>query len=83
MALYYFGHLYIAHFLMHSINFMHARVLKFHIWIPYEKVANTYFFSLSGLCPFPELWPLEKTWMKYCQQNLSITIDARALKFEE
>ena len=37
---------------------MHARVLKFHIWIPYGKLANPYFF-FSELCPFLELCPFE------------------------
>ena len=38
------------------------------------------FFFLSGLCPFPELWPFEKIWMTSCQQNISKAIEARALK---
>ena len=53
---------------------MHARVLKFHVWIAHEKIAVTY-FSPSGLCPFPELWSFE--------ENISKTIEARALKFKE
>ena len=61
---------------------MHARVLKFHVWIPLEKIADTFFFP-SGLCPFPELWPVEEIWMESCQQNISKTIEARALKFKE
>ena len=44
-----------------------------------EKIADTYFFP-SGLCSFPELWPFEKILMKSCQQNISKTIVARALK---
>ena len=48
-----------ACFLMHNIWTVHVRVLKFQIWIPHEKIADTYFFP-SGLCPFPELWPFEK-----------------------
>ena len=62
---------------------MHARVLKFHIWIPHEKVADTYFFSYQDYAPFPELWPFEKIWMESFQQAISKTIEARALKFEE
>ena len=35
---------------------VHARVLKFHIWIPHGKIADTHFFlvrviSLSGVMP--------------------------------
>ena len=62
---------------------MHARALKFHVWIPHEKIAETYFFFLSGLCPFPELWPFEKIWMESCQQTISKPMKARALKFKE
>ena len=61
---------------------MHARVLKFHVWIPHEKIADTFFFP-SGLCPFLELWPFEEIWMESCQQAISKTIEARALKFKE
>ena len=66
---------------MHSISFeLHARVLKFHTWIPHEKRVDTYFFFLSGFCP---LLSYEKIWMESCQQVISKTIEARALKIEE
>ena len=57
---------------------MHARVLKFHIWIPDGRIADPYFFlirivSLFGYCPF------EKFRMKSCQQDISTTIKARGL----
>ena len=45
-----------------------------------KKIADMYFFFLSGLCPFPELWPFEKIWMNSCQQNISKAFEARALK---
>ena len=46
-----------------------------------KKIADRFFFFfLSGLCPFPELWPFEKIWMNSCQQNISKAIEARALK---
>ena len=61
---------------------MNATVLKFFIWIPHEKIADTVFF-LTGLCPFSELLPFEKIWMQSCQQNISTTIEARALKLDE
>ena len=57
---------------------MHARVLKFHVWIPHEKIAFTYFFPRQDYAPFL-LWPFEEIWMVSCQQN----IEARALKFKE
>ena len=39
-----------------SSRTMHARVLKFHIWIPHGKIADTHFVSclshlLSGVMP--------------------------------
>ena len=34
---------------------MNARVLKFHIQIPHEKIVDPYFFFMSKLCPFSEL----------------------------
>ena len=43
----------------HNFRTVHATVLNFFIWIPHEKIADTYFFS-TGLCPFPELRPFEK-----------------------
>ena len=46
------------------------------------KKADTY-FSPSGLCPFPELWPFEEIKMESCEQNISKTIEARALEFKE
>ena len=36
-----------------------ARVLKFHMWIPDEKIANPCFFFFSELSPLLELWPFE------------------------
>ena len=39
-----------------SSRTVHARVLKFHIWIPHGKIADTRFFFLV----FLELYPFEK-----------------------
>ena len=50
-------------------------VLKFLIWIPHEKISHIFFFFLTGLCPFSELWPFEKIWMQSCLQNISKTIE--------
>ena len=52
----------VLHFLMHDTTSEPCMLgfLKFHIWIPQDKITDTYFVFLSGLCPFPELWPLEK-----------------------
>ena len=38
-----------------------ARVLKFHIWIPHGKIADTRFFSCPSYLPFWSYAPLEKS----------------------
>ena len=59
---------------------VHARVLKFHIWIPHGKIFDALFFlagviSLSELCPFGKL----KTKSDAC--HILWTVHARVLKF--
>ena len=69
---------------MHSVSFeLHARVLKFHIWISHEKIADMYFFSYQDYAPFLSNGLLKKIWMNSCQQNISKAIEARALKPDE
>ena len=34
-----------------------ARVLKFHIWIPHQKIAYPYFFSCPNYLPLPSYAP--------------------------
>ena len=63
----------------HILRTVHARVLKFHVWIPHGKIADPYFFlvrvvSLSGVMP------PSKIRMKSCQQAISKSILARGLK---
>ena len=48
----------------HILWIVHARILKFHIWIPHGKIADLYFF-FPELCPFLELCPYEKVRMKF------------------
>ena len=48
-----------------------------------KKIADMYFFFLTGLCPFSVLWPFEEIWMQSCQQNISRTVEPRALKLDE
>ena len=43
---------------------VHARVLKFYIWIRHVKIFDTRFFFLSELSPFLELCPFKKTKKK-------------------
>ena len=33
----------------HILRTLHARVLKFYIWVPNEKIADPYFFFLSSM----------------------------------
>ena len=43
-----------------SSRTVHARDLKFHVWIPDEKIADTFFF-LSELSSFLELCSLKNS----------------------
>ena len=71
MALYNFGHFYVAHFLMHSISF------ELCIWIPHEKIADPYFFSDQDYAPFLSYGPLKKYgW------NLFSKLSQKLLKLE-
>ena len=42
---------------------MHARFLKFHIWIPYGKVTSLFFF-LTRVMPLSGVMPLFKHEME-------------------
>ena len=44
-----------------SSKTVHARVLKFHIWIPHGKIADPYFFSCPSYLPFWSYAPLKKS----------------------
>ena len=54
----------VVHASIRSSKTVHARVLKFHIWIPHEKNSWHTLFFLSELSPFLELCPFEKIRMK-------------------
>ena len=53
---------------------VNVRDLKFYVSIPHEKIVDPYFFFLSELCPFSELFPLENKILKYCVQDISKSI---------
>ena len=56
---------------------MHARVLKFHVWIPHKKIADTYFFPRQDFTPFLSYGPLKKYgW------NLVSKVSQKLLKLE-
>ena len=44
-----------------SSRTVHARVLKFHIWIPHRKIADTCFFSCPSYLPIWSYAPLKKS----------------------
>ena len=44
-----------------SSKTVHARVLKFHLWISHGKIADTRFFSCLSYLPFWSYAPLKKT----------------------
>ena len=48
----------------HSSRTVHARVLKFHIWIPHGKIFDVHFFSCPSYLPFWSYAPLNKIGMK-------------------
>ena len=54
-----------------------ARVLKFHMWIPYKKIADAYFFSFQSYLPFWSYGPL-----KFFEKNLVSRISQKVLKLE-
>ena len=64
----------------HILWTVHARVLKFYIWIPLGNIADTRFF-LTELSPFLELCPFEKIRMKTDTCHILWTVHARVLKF--
>ena len=37
---------------LYNFRTMYANVLKFHIWIPHEKIGDPYFFLTQNYLPF-------------------------------
>ena len=50
---------------------MHARVFKFHVWIPHEKIAGTYFFPIR-IMPLFSSPEHEVLMVSYCGQSMSV-----------
>ena len=59
---------------------VHARDLKFCMYILHEKIVDPYFFSCPSYAPFLN-YPLEIKIWKSCVQDISKGIKARAIKF--
>ena len=49
---------------IHSSKTVHARVLKFHIWIPHGKIFDAHFFSCPNYLPFWSYVAFNKIRMK-------------------
>ena len=56
----------------HILRTLQARVLKFYIWVPNEKIADPCFFLAQQVCL--ELCPFEKVRIKFCEQDISKSI---------
>ena len=49
------------HLSVRSSRAVHASVLKFYIWIPHGKIADTHFFSCPSYFPFWSYAPMKKS----------------------
>ena len=56
---------------------VNARVLKFHIHIPHEKIVDPYFFVWPSYAPFLSYFPLKTKF-----ENLVCKIPPKVLKLE-
>ena len=61
---------------------MYAKVLKFHVWIPHEKIGDPYFFFFFELSPILELFPFLEIILKSRQQYISKSVWATSLLFD-
>ena len=64
----------------HILWTVHARVLKFHVWIPNGKIADSYVYSCRSYLAFWRLWPIKNLGILFCKHYLSKSIWARGLK---
>ena len=56
---------------------MNARILKFHIHIPHDKIVDPYFFVWPSYAPFLSYVPLKTKF-----ENLVCKISQKVLKLE-
>ena len=64
-----------------SLKTVHARVLKFHIWIPHGKIVDTGFLSCPSYLPFWSYVPLKKIRTKSNACHILWAMHTRVLKF--
>ena len=62
-------------------TFFKLMVLKFHIQIPCQKIADPYFFILSELSPLVELCSCLGVKVQICKKDISKSIEARSFKY--
>ena len=70
-----------VHPCVRSSKTVHARVLKFHIWIPHGKIFDALFFFVQSYLPFLSYAPLNKIRMKSDACYILWIVHARILKF--
>ena len=63
---------------------MNARVLKFYIQIPHEKIVDPYFFSCSSYAPFWSYAPFKTKFENFKTkfENLVCKISEKVFKLE-
>ena len=63
---------------------MNARVLKFYIHIPHEKIVDPYFFSCSSYAPFWSYAPFKTKFENFKTkfENLVCKISEKVFKLE-
>ena len=69
----------------HILRTLHARVLKFYIWVPNEKIADPYFVScLACLFKVMPLWKKSELnlWARYLEKYLSWVLEIRYSEWE-
>ena len=63
----------------HILRTVHARVLKFHVWIPHGKIGGIRFVSSPSYLPFWSYAPLKKSEWNFVSK-ISRKVWARGLK---
>ena len=62
-----------------SIQNNYVTVFTFHIWIPYQKIADPYFLG-SELSPLVKFCPFKRGGMKFWNQDILKIVVARSFK---
>ena len=65
----------------HILWTMHAGVLKFRVWIPHGKIADTHFLSCLSCLPFWSYAPLKNSEWNLMHAIILWPVHVRVLKF--